>query len=188
MSDHLSTQELISDIERNDRRFRMSVTVLLVIIGLAIGVMLFLQYQALERFKSQAARNEAENSALQKTIKEETQKTNRYLQCIAQYFANPDRADTTIKSIDDCTIDKTTGALVPGLDSTPLASNGSGSDSDFLAPGPAPPGQATNPPVRRDPIPENPNPTNPPPPRGVIPFLMDGLSGLIDRARGILGL
>lgn len=184
MSDHLTTQQLIAKIETADRRYRKSSTVLLIIIGFAIAATLVLQYQALEQFKQQSAERGAGLKALQEENQRESEKTNRYLQCIARYFANPDRAQTTIRSIDDCTIDGKTGAIVPGTDQTPLAS--SGSDSTNLSPGPS--GGPSNTPVIPIPDPENNPDPNPTPPRGVIPLLRDVVNGVIDSGRGILGL
>lgn len=182
MSDHLTTQQLIAKIENADRRYRRSSTVLLIIIGFAIAATLVLQYQALEQFKQQSAERGAGLKSLQEENQRESEKTNRYLQCIARYFANPDRAQTTIRSIDDCTIDGKTGAIVPGTDQSPIAS--SGSDSVNLSPGPSGGPSTSNPPEN----PDTSTPTNPAPPRGVIPLILDGVTGLVDDARGILGL
>lgn len=184
MSDHLTTQQLIAKIESADRKYRRSSTVLLIIIGVAIAATLILQYQALEQFKTQSAERGAGLKALQEENQRESERTNRYLQCIARYFANPDRAQTTIRSIDDCTIDGKTGAVVPGTDQTPLAS--AGSDSGNLSPGPSG-GPSTNP-VNPNPDPDTETDPNTPPPRGVIPRLLDGATGLLNGARGILGL
>lgn len=185
MSDHLTTQQLIQKIETADRRYRKSSTLLLIIIGLAIALMLFLQFQALEQFKAQSADRGAAIKALQEENKSESEKTNRYLQCIARYFANPDRVNTVIQSIDDCNIDSSTGAFVPGIDQTPLAA--SGSDSGNLSPGPSSGGPSTTP-GNTTPDPDTETDPNPAPPRGVIPRILDGVDSVIDSARGILGL
>lgn len=182
MSDHLTTQQLIEKIETADRRYRKSSTLLLIIIGLAIALMLFLQFQALEQFKAQSADRGAAIKALQQENKEESEKTNRYLQCIARYFANPNRSQTVIQSIDDCNIDPSTGAVVPGIDPSPLAS--SGSDSVNLSPGPSGGPSTSNPPEN----PDTSTPIDTPPPRGVIPRLRDFLTGTLDDARAILDL
>jgi len=186
MSDHLTTQQLIAKIENADKRYRRSSTVLLIIIGIAIALMLFLQFQALEQFKAQSADRGAAIKALQQENKKEAEKTNRYLQCIARYFADPNRRDTVIQDIDSCNIDPTTGFLIPGVDDSKSNSVRPG-DPTLLAPGPATTGPNTtpsNPP--QDPDTEtDPNPT---PPRGVIPRVLDGVTGLLDSARGILGL
>jgi hypothetical protein len=186
MSNHLTTQQLIQKIETADRRYRKSSTVLLIIIGLAIALMLFLQSQALEAFKTQSADRGAAIKLLQEENKREAETTNRYLQCIASYFANPDRANTVIQSIDDCNIDPSTGAFVPGIDQSPLASSSSEGTPGNLSPGPSG-GPSTTPGITT-PDPDTETDPNPAPPRGVIPLIVDGVSGLVDRARGILGL
>lgn len=141
MSDHLSTQELIRNIERSDRRFRLATQIFLVLIGLALCLVLYLQFQALEQFKQQSADRSAEIKQLQEENKAESEKSNRYLRCIATYFANPDRGNTVIQSIEDCNIDPTTGAFVPGVEQ-PIASNPTGSSS--LTPGSANPEPSNN--------------------------------------------
>lgn len=185
MSDHLITQELIQKIESADRKYRRSTTVLLILIGVAIAVMLFLQFQALEQFKAQSKDRGDAIKALQEENKQESEKTNRCLQCIARYFANPNRSQTVIQSIDDCNIDATTGAVVPGIDQTPLAS--SGSNSGNLSPGPSSGGPNTTP-GNTNPDPDTETDPDPAPPRGVIPRLRDFITGTSNDARAILGL
>lgn len=184
MSDHVSTQQLIQKIESADRKYRRSTTVLLIIIGIAIALMLFLQYQALEQFKGQSADRGAALKQLQEENKTESERTNRYLQCIARYFADPNRRETVIENIDSCNIDPTTGAFVPGIDPTPIASSGSEATPGNLSPGPSGGPSTSNPPEN----PDTSSPIDTPPPRGVIPRLLDGVTGLVDNARGILGL
>jgi hypothetical protein len=189
MSDHLTTQELISKIETADRRYRRSSTVLLIIIGVAIAATLVLQYQALEQFQAQSAERAAGLKALQEEQKKESEKSNRYLQCIARYFADPNRRDTVIQDIDSCNIDPTTGLLIPGADDTKSNSVRPG-DPTLLAPGPS--GGPSNTPGITNPDPDTETDPNPAPPRGVIPRIVDGVvggvNGLVDGARGILGL
>lgn len=186
MSSHVSTQELINRIEKNDRRYRRASTLLLIIIGFAIAATLILQYQALEAFKSQSAERAAGLKSLSEDQKAESEKTNRYLQCIARYFADPNRQDTIIADIESCSIDKTSG-VVPGTDQTPLASGNPGNSSPSLTPGPAATGPNSTP-VNPTPDPDTETDPNPAPPRGVIPRLLDGVTGLVNDARGILGL
>jgi len=185
MSDHLTTQELIQKIESADRKYRRSTTVLLILIGVAIAVMLFLQFQALEQFKAQSKDRGDAIKALQEENKAESERTNRYLQCIARYFANPDRANTVINSIEDCNIDPTTGAMIPGTD-TPIISSDPG-ESSSLTPGPAATGPNTTP-SNPNPDPDTETDPNPAPPRGVIPLLRDIVNGVRDNGRAILGL
>lgn len=186
MSDHLTTQQLIEKIESADRKYRRSTTVLLILIGVAIAVMLFLQFQALEQFKAQSKDRGDAIKELQEENKQESEKTNRYLQCIARYFADPNRRETVIQNIEVCNIDPTTGALVPGLDQSPIASSDQEATPGNLSPGPSG-GPSTTPGII-NPDPDTETDPNPAPPRGVIPRLLDGVSGLVDNARGILGL
>lgn len=192
MSDHLTTQQLIQKIESADRKYRRSSTILLIIIDVAIAATLILQYQALEQFKTQSAERGAGLKALSEEQKAESEKTNRYLQCIARYFADPNRSETIIADIESCSIDKTSGAVVPGT--SPLASTNPGSDSENLTPGPATTG------------PSNSNTGNPgngqnnggssggnggstPPPRNPIQrFLTDPLLDFVNNVRGNIGL
>lgn len=190
MSDHLTTQELIAKIENADKRYRRSTTVLLILIGIAIAVMLFLQFQALEQFKGQSKDRGDAIKALQEENKQESERTNRYLQCIARYFADPNRRETVIENIESCNIDPTTGAFVPGIDQSPIASSDSEATPGNLSPGPS--GGPSTTPGNTTPDPDTETDPNPAPPRGVIPRVLDsvtgGLNGLVDGARGILGL
>ena len=195
MSNHLTTQQLIAKIETADKRYRRSSTVLLIIIGFAIAATLVLQYQALEQFRAQSAERAAGLKALSEAQKAESEKSNRYLQCIARYFADPNRRETIITDIESCNIDLATGAFIPGTDNDPLAT--SGSDTVNLSPGPAATG------------PNNSNTGDPgagqnnggtsgsggdtPPPRNFIQRnitdpLVNGTVDLINGARGIIGL
>ncbi len=180
MSDHLSTQQLINRIESADRKYRRSTTVLLIVIGVAIALSIFLQYQALEQFKNQSAERSADSKVLQESIKRETEKTNQVLRCIAAYFANPNRADTVIQNIDQCNIDPSTGAVI--FDTEQNTPAGSGPLS--LSPGPSGGPSTSNPP-------ENPDTSkrqNDDPPRGIIPRTLDSIFDLVNDARGIIGL
>lgn len=189
MSDHLTTQQLIAKIETADRRYRRSSTVLLIIIGVAIAATLILQYQALEQFQAQSAERAAGLKALQEEQKKEAEKSNRYLQCIARYFADPNRRETVIQDIESCNIDPTTGYLIPGVDDTKSNSVRPG-DPTNLVPGPS--GGPKTTPGTTNPDPDTETDPNPAPPRGVIPLIVDGATGLVNGvvngARGILGL
>lgn len=200
MSDHVSTQELINKIESADRKYRRSTTVLLVVIGIAIALSIFLQYQALEQFRQQSAQRSSDNKVLQEAIKRETEKTNQVLRCIAAYFANPDRSNTVIQNIDQCNIDPSTGAII--FDTEQNIPAGSGPAS--LTPGPAGTGPNTNTSNNpsnssgsagggsgNDPDPD-PDPETTPErnfiQRNVTDPIVNGAVDIVNGARGIIGL
>lgn len=175
MSDHQTTQELIQNIETMDRRYRRASTMLLVFMGLAIAVTLALQYRAIEEFRNQSAERAEAIKQLQEDNKAESEKTNRYLQCIAEYFAANSESAATLKSLDDCTIDAATGAAVPGVSSESVS--GTSSSGQSATPAATPPADPET----------NPDP-NPDPPLGLVPRVANRISNLIDSARGMIGL
>lgn len=117
--------ELLQTIQHRDRRFRLAQTVFMSIVALILcGVLiaLYAQNQSLSNQANDRARNVQKLlDAQDKTIaaqKEEIETTNRYIQCIAQFFATTDRTSRIITDLDSCNI-QSNGQRVGGVNLTP---------------------------------------------------------------------
>lgn len=113
-----SPEELLEIIRREDKRFRTSLAIFMSAIGGVLILVLALQYQALTGFQSQSDERAAGIKSLQEQVKSESQKSNRYLRCIALFFAQTDRANATIKDIDSCDINLETGEPIVSPEDT----------------------------------------------------------------------
>ena len=108
MSDHLykTTHELISNIEKKDRRFRFSQSLFMILVFVALILIISAQQRTLNGVKTQLAE--------QDTIAEQTNAHNddnqdiilRRLNCKAVFFNQTNRQNLSIKNIDKCTLDR----------------------------------------------------------------------------------
>lgn len=99
-----SSDELIENIHRDNRRFKFAQTlfVVLVVIGMFIVVIVFNRgFQAAQRHSD-----------------EQLAKQTAYIQCLAKFFATKDRANLTLDDLDKCNFNRD-GEVINGVDLTP---------------------------------------------------------------------
>lgn len=117
--------ELLQTIQHRDRRFRLAQTVFMSIVALVLcGVLvaLYTQNQSLrDQANDRSEKTRQLLAAQERTIseqKKEIETTNRYIQCIAQFFATTDRATRFLTDLDACSIQQN-GQQVGGVNLTP---------------------------------------------------------------------
>lgn len=101
-----STDDLIAQIERKDRRFRLAQTVFMLSTFLALLIVIFIQNQTLHQVQQQLV--SAKNTAAQQddNANKATDKIIRRLDCMTVFFSQKDRTNLTIKDIDECTLER----------------------------------------------------------------------------------
>lgn len=121
--------DLLHRIEKNDRRFRMAQTIFMSLIGFILVGLIAAQFMVIRSFQDQSAERanglkqlQQDNKQLAQDNKHLTEQTNRYIQCIAQFFATTDRQDRILTDLDDC-IYEDGGTTVPGVIVPPTSSN-----------------------------------------------------------------
>jgi hypothetical protein len=117
--------DLLHRIEKNDRRFRLAQSVFMTIIGLILVGLVAAQFVVINNFQSQSSERAKSLKVLQESnqrLGEENkglnQQTNRYIQCIARFFATTDRQTRVLTDLDKCTYEQN-GQAVPGVDIHP---------------------------------------------------------------------
>lgn len=104
--DGISTEELIAQIERKDRIFRMAQTLFMVATFVALVVVIGFQNRTLNGVQEQI--EDAKNTALaqSKQRDESDNKIIRRLDCMVVFFSQRDRNNLTIQNIEECTLDR----------------------------------------------------------------------------------
>lgn len=101
MTDHLhaTTQQLIREIERKDRRFRFaqSIFMTLLILGFIAG-----GWFAARAFNEEQRQREQDNAAVITAINQKLDEQSKQLQCIVEFFTIEDRDNRVITSVSDC--------------------------------------------------------------------------------------
>lgn len=103
---HKSTQDLISTIERKDKRFRLAQAIFMVATFIALIVIIGAQQRTLDRLQDQVEQGKAVAAAADKRDEEQTQKILRRLDCMTVFFSQTDRQNLSIKDIDRCTLER----------------------------------------------------------------------------------
>lgn len=121
--------DLLHRIEKNDRRFRMAQTIFMSLIGFILVGLIAAQFIVINNFQNQSAERakslkalQESNQALAQDNKHLTEQTNRYIQCIAQFFATTDRQDRILTDLDQCVYEDG-GTTVPGVIVPPTSSD-----------------------------------------------------------------
>jgi hypothetical protein len=106
MSDIANTHDLISTIERKDRRFRFFQTLFMVGTFIALIIIIGGQQRTLDGVQKQLS--EARQTAQAQSKQTDNSQTTilRRLDCLAVYFSQKDRASLTIENIDQCTLNR----------------------------------------------------------------------------------
>lgn len=106
----LTTDELLHLIETNDRRFRVAQAVFMFVISGILVTLLFSNYQTIVAFQKQSEERRNAIEKIQQATKDSVDETERYIYCIAQFFASKDRANLIITDLDNCKITDTSSA------------------------------------------------------------------------------
>lgn len=120
--------DLLHKIEKNDRRFRTAQTIFMSIIGMILVGLVAAQFLVISNFQAQSAERakglkqlQEDNKTLSEANKHLNEQTNRYVQCIARFFATTDRQTRVLTDLDKCSYEQN-GQSLPGLDITPSSS------------------------------------------------------------------
>lgn len=154
MSAEETSTQVIRKIQAKDSKYRLFFVVLMILVLVAMGGVILLQAAALQEFRGQSAERAASLKKLQRDNLDASGRTNAYLQCLARFFAESDRADLTLTDLDKCSYERA-GSVVPGVDVTPTGTptneqTTAGSAPASSDPGPssptAPPQASSSPP------------------------------------------
>lgn len=106
MNDHTTTQQLIENIEKKDRRFRTAQAIFMAILFSALVGIIFIQFKTLQSVQQQLV---AQKDTAQETTKENQQiqdKIIRRLDCMVAFFSQTDRTNLSIADIDKCSLNR----------------------------------------------------------------------------------
>ena len=106
MSDHLSTQELINRIESKDRKFRLAQSVFMILLLATLTGVIFVQFRTLNAVKEQLIVQKATSEERSSQNRELQDKIIRRLDCMVQFFSQPDRSNLTIENINQCSLNR----------------------------------------------------------------------------------
>lgn len=117
---HASTQRLIANIEKKDRRFRVAQAIFMALVALAMIVLLLLNYvQLIQKnhlLGQQGALLQQQKDSteeLKRNTNDRLDKVDNHIDCIAKFFAQSNRAELSIADLQSCSI-TTTSTLTPG--------------------------------------------------------------------------
>lgn len=152
-----STDDLIAQIERKDRRFRIAQALFMASTLIALIVVISAQQRTLSAIKDQLFQAKMTAQQASKQSDDQRDKIIRRLDCIVVFFGQDNRTDLTIDDIDRCSLnrDQSVQQFFSEPESTPaeLPPN--------LTPGSSPSGAAANTPGNSN---YNPQRTVPTPP------------------------
>lgn len=103
---HKSTQDLIGQIERKDRRFRVAQAVFMLATLMALIVVISAQQRTLDGVKRQLTDQKAIATAANDRSADQQKTILRRLDCMTVFFGQKDRTNLTISNIDRCTLDR----------------------------------------------------------------------------------
>lgn len=122
MSNHASTQQLITSIEKKDRLFRTAQTVFMALLIITLIGVIFLQSRTLNAVQQQLLQQKDTVAEIKKDNGNQLDRLNRHLDCIVVYFQQANRAQLKIDDINKCTLSN--GASVQQFFSQPAGSAG----------------------------------------------------------------
>ena len=96
---HSQTRQLITSIERKDRRFRSTALIFMVAVLIALGMG---GYFVVQGFKTEQAKRDQTTNDIIKAQSAKIDELSNKLQCITIFFAQPDRANLIITDPNDC--------------------------------------------------------------------------------------
>lgn len=181
MSDHVSTQKLISTIERKDRRFRAAQIAFMVILVSSLVGIIIIQVRTLAAVNEQLSQQKRTVTDIKRDNSEQLGRLNRHLDCIVAYFGQTDRANLTIEDINKCTIKGSDGAQEFFLQAAPPPTappSGSPLAAPPATPRPTVAPASDNRQVVVEPT-QTPSPTPSPSQPGVVRSIIDLVTGLL---------
>lgn len=102
-------QNLKDDATIKDRRFQIAQGVFMVTVSIAIAGVLLLLYNNTEQARAQLVlqqtlleQQKKTTDDLKKNTADQLSRQTRYIECIAKFFANPDRTKLVIADLDAC--------------------------------------------------------------------------------------
>lgn len=104
MSDHTSTQELISRIESKDRKFRTAQALFMAMLLATLIGIIFVQFRTLDTVHQQLTTSKATAAEATRQGDDQRKTIIRRLDCMTAFFSQPDRQNLTIKDVDKCSI------------------------------------------------------------------------------------
>lgn len=110
MSDHSTTQELIENIEKKDRRFRTAQAIFMTILFSVLVGIIFFQYRTLQSVQNNLTQQKTIVDTIKKSNQSSLDTINRHLDCIVVYFGQQNRQNLTIQDINKCTLQSSNGA------------------------------------------------------------------------------
>jgi len=173
---HATTQQMLADIEKKDRRFRLAQSVFMALLIAALVGVIVVEIQILNGVRDQLRTAESTVQELKDNSERQNQRQIEHLQCIAKFFAQtPEERETSkIKTVDQCVLEDT---------NTGQQSFRPSGESSFLAPGRENRPQTINPNSSGlEPLSPRPDPEPEPAPR---PSLVERV---VNAVRGIIGL
>jgi TolA-binding protein len=118
MTDHIETQELVRKIETKDKRFRTAQAIFMSIVLITLIAVVSVQLRTLQGVQQQLQQQKQLLEQQKRTVDEIQQnneqqlaKVSNQLDCIAQFFAQRDRASAQITDLQQCTIVHADGSI-----------------------------------------------------------------------------
>lgn len=106
MSDHASTQELISNIEKKDRRFRLFQSIFMISTFVALIFIIGAQQRTLTNVQEQVSKEAKTAEQASSERSEQLTAITRRLDCMVVFFSQPDRDNLTIENVENCALNK----------------------------------------------------------------------------------
>lgn len=103
---HQSTQDLIRDIERKDRRFRIAQAVFMTGVMITLIGVIVAQFSILSTVKQQLEDDKVATELAREQRNQQLESIERRLNCMVVFFSTPDRDNLTIENIQNCTLNK----------------------------------------------------------------------------------
>lgn len=98
-----SIQDLIQEIEKKDRRFRLAQFIFNSLLVIMLGVGSYILYEGNQQ--EQARRDEA-TASINQSIENKVQELKDQIDCLGQFFQRPDRQNLVVDSKKKCEISK----------------------------------------------------------------------------------
>ena len=106
MSDHASTQEIIYNIEKKDKRFRLFQTMFMVGTFVALIFIIGAQQRTLSNVEIQVSQQQETANDASKERTAQLEAITRRLDCMVVFFSTPDREGLTIDNVENCSLNR----------------------------------------------------------------------------------
>ena len=106
MSDHLSTQQLISQIEKKDRRFRTAQSIFMALLMVTLICLVTLVFKTLNSVEEQLVGQKGIINEIKREEADQLAKITRRLDCMVVFFSTPERQNLTIENVENCALNR----------------------------------------------------------------------------------